>query len=582
MNCSAPALTHPTNPEPLSRLLSVIMRGAGRLVECEANGVPVDVTAVFTRQEPLEPATVQAGVQTLQSVRWSEPRIELVARLLHSVRRAAELHGPHGPLRVDGFRLKHLSNWLARDARSGDPFPYLRWDCGVRCTFCYQQGTHPLLRNLKEEITWSEVETRLRYYRPERGESLFDQRFFELGEGIPHPRFAEVLRRFREKDSNILVVPTNGRGLTPELVRELARLQPVGIRISLISATPEVRRRIMRDDQPEIAIDSLPLLRSYGVPYAISLMALPTVSFEDMERTVRYAEKHGAQYVVVHPFAGSQFINVAKGRAIPNDEREERLIDFIRGLRSRTAIPIILLMDLYERHIAGESKLPLLVTGVVAESPAARAGLCAGDEITDTEGVEALSGNQFATMLRAAARMDGGRVALGVRRAGQHLRVEINCAQAEGVVWAPIEGRHGFAGILTDMPGFDASVFRSIAEAAAKRKARRVLVLSTMLMAPVFRARLEQFASLLPPGTEVETEIPHSGFWGGNIFTGDHFVVPDFVDCIQNWVLRRGAKPDLVIVPASPFSWAAGWQRDLTGTPFTEIERRTRVAVVMI
>ena len=62
---------------------------------------------------------------------------------------------------------------------------------------------------------------------------------------------------------------------------------------------------------------------------------------------------------------------------------------------------------------------------------------------------------------------------------------------------------------------------------------------------------------------------------------GDLLVVEDFVDYVNQWIEENGRRPDLVVIPSSPFH-SDGWLRDLAGTPYLEIERRTGIPVELV
>ncbi|MDD4859053.1 MAG: hypothetical protein PHR56_02485, partial [Dehalococcoidales bacterium] len=70
-------------------------------------------------------------------------------------------------------------------------------------------------------------------------------------------------------------------------------------------------------------------------------------------------------------------------------------------------------------------------------------------------------------------------------------------------------------------------------------------------------------------------------YFGGNIFMGDLLVVQDFIDAIAEYIERTGKRPDLVIIPSSPFN-LSGWGRDLTGRVYLDIQRHAGVPVELL
>ena len=62
---------------------------------------------------------------------------------------------------------------------------------------------------------------------------------------------------------------------------------------------------------------------------------------------------------------------------------------------------------------------------------------------------------------------------------------------------------------------------------------------------------------------------------------GDLLVVEDFVDCITEYIVKKKCKPDLVVIPSSPFN-LSGWGRDLTGECYLNIERKTGIKTELL
>lgn len=72
---------------------------------------------------------------------------------------------------------------------------------------------------------------------------------------------------------------------------------------------------------------------------------------------------------------------------------------------------------------------------------------------------------------------------------------------------------------------------------------------------------------------------PDNNFFGGNIMMGDLLTVEDYVECIEETIVKKKIKPDLVIIPTSAFNY---WKMDLCGISAFDIERRTGIKVEFI
>jgi hypothetical protein len=238
--------------------------------------------------------------QRLDGVRVMEPRIEMIARLLAALDHVVEFLSSGEPVRVVGFRLRSLDDWLVNDARSpAELLNCLLWQCGLACRFCYERGKPPGWPRRRAPSTSREVETRFGRFDVRAGSKLFEEGI-ESGEVLTRPGVLAYLKRIRALDPDaVLPITTAGVPLNETLVAGLARLKPILLSVSLNSANPDLRRRVMGDRHPEVAIGSLPLLRRYGIPYAVTIVAAGQFPMSDIERTIRYADVHEPLYIKV-------------------------------------------------------------------------------------------------------------------------------------------------------------------------------------------------------------------------------------------------------------------------------------------
>jgi hypothetical protein len=99
--------------------------------------------------------------------------------------------------------------------------------------------------------------------------------------------------------------------------------------------------------------------------------------------------------------------------------------------------------------------------------------------------------------------------------------------------------------------------------------------------APVFRGRPAGGGPHRCHNGAFGHEVPENRYFGGNIILGDLLVVQDFIDHIRDYLARGNPRPDLVVIPSTPFGLGA-WRRDLTGRPYMDIERATGVPVALL
>jgi len=176
-------------------------------------------------------------------------------------------------VKVNGFRLRDLKDWVIK-LPSVTPNMLLQGlapRCNASCRFCYIKGNPPgwgfSTRPSTDVLT--ELKTRLRYYDEDAGQALFWS-LTHWYEPFNSPDTLECLRLIRQKSDKWLYITTNGRGLSERVIAQLAELKNIFLTVSLNSANPTVRKELMRDPTPEVAISSLGHLRRYGIPFAVS------------------------------------------------------------------------------------------------------------------------------------------------------------------------------------------------------------------------------------------------------------------------------------------------------------------------
>ena len=218
----------------------------------------------------LEASEESPQSQSLGSVAIYEPRIELIKKQLESLLSVVELEVNGKPVKVDGFRLKNPSDWLI--SGSDDPneiLEYLASRCNCDCVMCYNKGTPPSLALKTDKRTatdeFNEIKTRLDYFSPSARTSLFPSIGISW-DVTAHPYFMDTLQSLREKTTKPLRIATNGKTLTPQMVKELSNFKPLYIYLSLNSSSPQRRKRLMKDNKPQIAIAAPKLLRNETIP----------------------------------------------------------------------------------------------------------------------------------------------------------------------------------------------------------------------------------------------------------------------------------------------------------------------------
>ena len=136
-------------------------------------------------------------------------------------------------------------------------------------------------------------------------------------------------------------------------------------------------------------------------------------------------------------------------------------------------------------------------------------------------------------------------------------------------------------GIIFLGTGLRLSYIERLKELIDLHQAKNVLFLSSALVKPTFEQCLAESHLFDDSRLQIEVEIPSNDFFGGNIFMGDLMVVQDFIDCIKAYQERTKRRPDLIMIPSSPFSLGQ-WGRDLTGRVYLDIEREVGIPVELL
>ena len=98
-------------------------------------------------------------------------------------------------------------------------------------------------------------------------------------------------------------------------------------------------------------------------------------------------------------------------------------------------------------------------------------------------------------------------------------------------------------------------------------------------MQPTLEKRIRE--TPFPDEIKLHLRVPPNRCLGGNIFMGDLLMVDDFIAAVKDFLEEGRVSPDLVVIPSSPFH-ISGWERDLSGRVYKDIERVTGIPVGLI
>ncbi|MCR4397907.1 MAG: radical SAM protein [Firmicutes bacterium] len=363
------------------------------------------------------------------------------------------------------------------------------------------------------------------------------------GEPLTHPAFERILCMVRDRYPDIpLRVTTNGTLLTEALARRLSSLGDIEVTVSLNSTSAAVRRALMRDDDPARVLDGIRRLHDWGVRFHGSVVVLPHgPGAEDALETVRFLGSHGARTCRLLVPGYTRCVSSPEF-SVPRTAVER----LARCASEWTTMPVTV-----EPPIPRD--LSATIDGVIAGSPAQRAGLRRGDRILAVDGARPES-----KVHAFEAIYCGGEPVIEVeRRAGGR-------AQRFGV---KLDKRPREAPGIVMEHDVDVSRVREAVMSAARMWSAPVFISSGLGI----RAVRVAMASLGGMGGEWSTSRlfqARNSFFGGNIGCAGLLTVSDVSQVLEG-LKRRGIVFDAVVIPGE-FLDRRG--RDITGRPYTDIE----------
>lgn len=559
----------------LQGLLQVLILEDGQghgVVEAQ---VRVDPEGAFP-QGNLDPEGDVVTYISQETVRFSEPRIPFMTALLEHLLPYCQFFTPGGDtVQIRGFRLIPRA-WVVPYRESlTDNLGSLSSSCTCHCRFCYMDG-NPYFNGRGFNLDPGEARLRIKYYNREEKQGLFPI-LREYLEPFANPQVLDIFRLLRQHDKEeYLTLITNGNRLTQEVVEELAKLKPINVNISLNTLNPQRRRYLMRDQKPEVVLQSFHLLSQAGIPFGGSIVASPQIPLEELEETILFLHEEGAcgirvvlpGYTRFHP----------PGAQVDTHHFWPQVVETIKGIRPRLTNFLFLQPNAYWL----KDNKPL-IDGIIPNSPAAQTGIRTGDRILHINGISVKNKGQAHKIL-AAYSIQGMKSVLELERGGRvwsafldnNLPLEADYYPFKPVGYpCDLEKMYGICLVET----FRQEYLIYLAGILRKNGSRKALVFSSPLMMP----QLKEALSCIDThhyfgGCQVEFETIQPTFWGGNILLGDLTMVSDYIGEIQGR-LDRGETFDLVVIPSS---FLLDWGRDYQGQVYLEIERQTGVKVQLL
>jgi hypothetical protein len=509
-----------------------------------------------------------------------EPRIPFIMAQLCGLLKIMKVYSGDNPVSPDGFRLKNPKDWEMHHALHKDPYfsilQYLSWPCTTRCEFCLHKGDPPGYYT-KSEYGWKtcpeEIQSRLRHWDPERRIGMPPKSEYNYFEIINHPDFLSLTKMVRGISGEYFNIVTNGNHLDRKVIHHLYTVRPVFLGISLNSYDKNVREELMRDPDPEIAIESLRYLKEKKIPYFISLVACDNDGLDDLVHTIQQVEIHDPYFIRIHLEAHTRYSPA--WRSLKESNRMwKSIVEHIYERKETFRVPVFFQPAMVEEKYLKRLRNRVIVDGVIKYSPAWDAGIQAMDEILSIDDVPFAFKKEAREFLTYYQNNEIGEWTVKIKRKNRIINKTVQKTEKE--TRYPYDNRKfpvvAPYGLLL-RGGIDHRLANNIIGLAMHREAKTVLVLTSYIVKSSLSELIGLFSEDLKDRIKIYLEVPKNReFLGGNIIIGDLLVADDFIRCIQDWRKRNHMDPDLVIVPGTPFN---EWGRDLTNNTYMKIERIT-------
>jgi len=454
--------------------------------------------------------------------------------------------GDNLPLRTEKF-VETVINWAAGHANI---LP-LTSQCNVSCVFCSNKQNPPGVEvfNIAPR-TLDQVRQTLEFIDP-RQRIIIGESATRINEGEPftHPQIERVLTLIRTKlPKTKLQITTNGSLLDRRRIDLLRSLAPLTVYLSLNSADAKVRRRLMRDPLAKRAVAAAAWLGRCGLEWHGSVVAMShLMGWDDLRATILYLAQCGARTVRVFV---PGFTRLSSPSLRYPKEFTVQLRQFVKELNTISSAPVTMEPPLLNDLVPE-------VAGVLPFSPAHKAGVRPGDVIVSVNGhipfsrVDAFHRVENAANPSLTLRRPGGACAT----------VRLN------------KPAGAYSGLVMEYD-LDPATVQDILNVAAKFGAEETLILTSQLAAGLMAKALARQGG----GLSLRVLPVPSRLFGGSISTAGLLVNSDFLAALQQY-LSRERHPDLVLLPKAAFDYRG---RDLTGQPYTVLERHVDTTVVAL
>lgn len=505
-----------------------------------------------------------------------EPRIFTIKKELEQLLKLVDLESDGRKIEVNGFRLKNLENWRTYKANSAiDALTPLSGRCNCNCVFCFEKK-HPFSQN-HSILSVEEAKTRLKYYSI-NGNSLFaSNRVFQ--ETFVNPKAIQILKLARKKEPNqIFHFTTNGTFLTKEVIRELSKLKPIILKLSINSIDPKIRKDLMgSNNNSEIVLEAPKYLREFEIPFIGSIVAWPVIMDGDITKTILYLNRYDPYLIRIRLPIFHQYLYVKP----PFDT--EKLLDKIRETTHRLLSKVTVPLIVEPPYFWVKSIIPE-IDGIIKNSPAFESGLKRGDLIQLINNEEVYSRTQAESKLTLLKYSGQQKVELKIKRGRENIHFVLDDSLNDQETKFPYSHNASLPGEnygIYFVEDFHISYINKIIEVIDSYKVKEVLLFSSPIIKPIFESitdTIPEYKSYFQE-KKLRIELLENSILGGNCLLIDGRLIDDFIAQIKKFKSNESYIPELILIPAA---FGSCWGFDLLGKSYKEIERVFGIPVEIV
>ncbi|ADQ15272.1 DUF512 domain-containing protein [Halanaerobium hydrogeniformans] len=425
--------------------------------------------------------------------------------------------------------------------------------CKLNCIFCSHKNNPPEIETYSfGHLDFELIKIMLEFLDHKKpviiGESA--SKIIE-GEPFAHPKIMKILKLLRKKRPGVEIkITTSASFIEEKELKQLAKLAPLELNISLNAPGPEERVFLMNDPQPDNVFKIIKELKNYPINFQASIVSMHHMrGFSSLEQTLDFLEKHNPPQTLRIFLAG--FSDFARGDNVAGAEYYFQLKQFLDSKAEKYSYPIIIEPQIIDNLNAN-------IEGIIKNSAADLAGLKKSDIIIKVNGEKTQSRVDAFYKIKKSADPE-----LLLKRKKQTITISLikKGKEKSGIIMA------------YDISSRKKEKLLAYLEQSLKAKENiSTAVLCSKIAFPLLKNITKKFLKGKYNFALLKAE---NEFFGGNIFAAGLLLNSDLIKIIEksNFNFKRLILPEII------YDY---YGNDLAGNAYTELEDRYDCEVILL